>query len=128
MSDGSVESLVLEGGILTATVIGLIITGVWQIAKVRDDLREEFGDDMNDLRKQVIETMTAMRERTTQIELYIRDNYVSKETFNTVTERILAELRAISEKFDSRSASLENKIITYLYENRGQERSREPPK
>lgn len=114
----SVIGLVIEGSALTVTTVGLIIAGVWKISGVRDELRKEASDDMSVLTKQVTETLTAMREKITQVEFYMRDNYVSKDTFNAVTERILAELRSASDKFDNRCTSLENKIMAYLYESR----------
>lgn len=121
---GNAEDLLLEGGLLVATTVGLIVAGVWKLSGVRDEIRKELGDEMSELTKQVTETLMAMREKIVQVEFYVRDNYVSKDTFNVVTERILAELRSVGDKFDSRCTSMETKIMTYLYEAR---QNHEPP-
>src|SRR6202000_1848900 len=89
-------------GALIVSVVSIIATIVWRASSIKTDLlvemqknRLETDDQFAILRREVGETITAIRNKVTEVELYIRDNYVTKATFNTVLERILAELKLI---------------------------------
>lgn len=119
-----IAAFVLQAIIVTATV-------VWQLGKVRDELKDEINTSRKELEKeadakfdqvqrQFGETIMALREKVVQIELYIRDTYVSKNSFNTILDRILVELKAQGEKFENRCTRLETEIKTYLLDSREQ--------
>lgn len=104
-------------GTLIISVIGIIATVVWRASSIKTDLLVELQKNRLDideqfavLRREVGETITAIRSKVTEVELYIRDNYVTKATFNVVLDRILAELKQISEKMENNKLRLETKI------------------
>lgn len=120
----AIAALVLQG-------VAIIIAGVWKLGSVRDELKDvinahrlevekKIDNETDQVRREVGETISALKEKVTQIELYVRDTYVSKNSFNTVLERILSELKNVSEKFENRCMKLETEIKTYLHESRGQ--------
>jgi len=114
--------VLIDAAVLLVTVIGMIITGVWAIGKVREDLKDndsEIVKAMNEeflvIRREFGETVTAMRAKMTEIEFYIRDHYVTRETFDTVLNRLLAEIRTLGERMETNKISLENKIDRIKY-------------
>jgi hypothetical protein len=100
----------IDLGTLGLSVIVILVTGIWKLGSVRDELKEDFERRISEARREVIETTTSMRDRITQVEFYIRDNYVTKETFNQVLNRILAELETIREKMETNRVSVEGKL------------------
>lgn len=115
------SDLMIAIATLMVTTISIIVAGVWKLTTVRDELKDaitgnrlelekKMDDEMEEIRRQFGETITALREKLTQIELYIRDNYVSKNSFNTVLDRILVEMKSISEKVESRFLRMETEI------------------
>lgn len=115
---------------LIVSTIAIIIAGVWKLGSVRDELKDVINANRQELEKKLDEetdtvrhefgeTISALREKLTQVELYIRDNYVSKNSFNTVLERILAELKSVSDRFENRFIKLETDIKTYLHDSHG---------
>ena len=116
---------------LIISTIVIIVTGVWRLGLVRDELKDAINANRVELehkidietdtiRREFGETISALKEKLTQVELYIRDNYVSKNSFSTVLERILSELKSISDRFENRFLRMENEIKTYLHDSREQ--------
>jgi len=60
--------------------------------------------------REIGETVMAIRERVTQVELYMRDNFVRKETFNPILAEIRGELRGIGSSIEARLLRMESKI------------------
>lgn len=125
----SLPALLIEAGILLVQTITILATGIWKLGEVKDDLKEEMIEHRDDtskevaiLRREVGETMTAFRNKITEVELYIRDTYVSKPTFDVNIERILTEVRSINANIDNRFIRMENEIKSL-----DRERSREHP-
>lgn len=114
-----------EVATVVVSTVSLIIAGTWQLGKMRDELRDTMLDQKEDIEKQIMlmrqqvgETIAAIREKTNQIELYIRDNYVRKETFDNISQSILTEIRAMTANFDSRMLRIEKEIMQYLLTGR----------
>ena len=111
----------MELSAVVISTISMIIAGTWQLGKVRDDIQEEIfkqrkelDKDIDTLRKNVGESISAMREKIIQVELYIRDNYERKGTYDVISQRILAEIRALTDAFDARMTRVETEIKNYL--------------
>lgn len=111
----------------------LVVGGTWGIAKVNDKLQETFQGQLEDhkastsaaleasrhltstmkldMERKVGEVGTAIREKITQVELYTRDHFVRRETFQEVVKlmssnmetqfaNIQASLNRLSDKLD----------------------------
>lgn len=130
------------------TLIVIVGTIVWQAGNIRtemvaalaahrkeiDDaiatLRKDFEEQVrkrdlqlqqlvSDLSKQFGETISALKEKITQVEFFIRDRYVSKETFTLVTDRFMAEIRTLGTELGARQLRLETKFDSIFIRFKG---------
>lgn len=117
--------LIVAIATLILSTIVILVTGTWRLGIVRDELKDainanrielekKINEETDTIRKEFGETVSALKEKLTQVELYIRDNYVTKNSFNTVLERILAEIRTLSEKLDSHRLRVDAEIKSFL--------------
>lgn len=117
MAADSAVAIFIEGGMLAIATLSIIGAGIWKLSDVRDELKEaieehkkEVNDDLVELREQFAETISAIREKVVQTEFYIRDNYVRKDSFNIVVERLLAEFKSMRETVENKFLRLESDI------------------
>lgn len=111
---------IAEGTALTALGLNVIVAVVgltWGLAKIRDTVRDEievhrkgFDEEIDTLRHEFGETVRAIREKVTEVELWTRDNLVKKDSFSVVTDRISREVRDLGERLDKRLERMEGKI------------------
>jgi hypothetical protein len=98
---------------VTVAVVGL----TWGLGKIRDTVRDEIDEHRKDfdgailsLRREVGETALALRQKVTEVELWGRDNFVKKDSFGIVTDRISQEVKDFAERIDRRLERMEGKI------------------
>lgn len=86
-----------------------------KVAAEMVQLERKFQDDIDLATRNIGEAIRALRDSHTRAELWNRDNFVSKQTFNTVAgelkrglerfeDRVLAEFGNINKKLDKNSA------------------------
>lgn len=97
--------------------IALLSTGIWKLTRVEQSLREAvvaqrmlIDEELEKLRREVGETILAIRHKITEIELFNRDTFVRRDSFQEVAHRISAELSNSSEKNERRLERIETKI------------------
>ena len=56
----------------------------------------------------------ALREKINQVELFVRDEFVRKETFNLVTDRISLEVKGLGDRLESRQLRMETKFDSII--------------
>jgi hypothetical protein len=89
----------------------------WGVGKIRDAVRDEIEDyeDKNDeridtLRVNVGEMGAALRTKISEVELFTRDTFVRRDSFNKILDSFAAMLRSEVTRLDSRLNRMENKI------------------
>lgn len=99
------------------TIITLTGTIVWQASNIRDEMnkgvvahREEVDREIDEIQRRFGEVATALRDKITQVELFMRDEFIRKETFNLVIDRITAEWKAAVAEIASRHLRMEGKL------------------
>lgn len=102
---------------LVITIVTLAVHGTRKLAASEQAIqrslvssRKELDSHIDGLRREVAETLTAMRQKIQEVELYIRDNYVRRDSFSEVTKRISNEVEAAVGRVELQVAKLENKI------------------
>lgn len=102
---------------LVITIVTLAVHGTRKLAASEQAIqrslvssRKELDSHIDGLRREVGETLTAMRQKIQEVELYIRDNYVRRDSFSEVTKRISNEVEAAVGRVELQVAKLENKI------------------
>lgn len=98
---------------VVVAIVGLTL-GISRIKDaVRDEIeqhRKEFDDDLGTIRREFGETGHALREKITEVELWGRDNFVKKDSFVSVTDRISREVKEFADRIDKRLERMEGKI------------------
>lgn len=105
---------------ISALVLNVIVAVVgltWGLGKIRDTVRTEieqhriaFDADIDGLRREFGETAQAIRQKVSDVEIWGRDNYVKKDSFGVVTDRISREVKDFADRIDKRLERMEEKI------------------
>jgi hypothetical protein len=114
-----------EVGVALATLILSFvmsaISGTWILGKSRSKLSEKIDEARLDLERKIDqeidtvnrnfgETVTAAKTKMTEMELWGRDNYVNKATFNVVMAQLRSDSERLEDKIDRRFDRLEAKL------------------
>ena len=75
-------------------------------------LEREIREDMDTNRHQNGETIAAIRSKVNEVELFVRDNFVRKDTFNVVMLRLESDVKGIGDRIETRLLRMEAKIDT----------------
>jgi hypothetical protein len=99
----------------------LLLGGTWTLARSRGKLIEKIDEAKLELDrrinaetdtafKQFGETVAALRQKMNEMELWNRDNFVSKGTFTAVMGEIKENQRRLEEKIDRRFDKIDEKL------------------
>lgn len=116
----------MEKEMLVIAVLGLIltlisITGafIWKLTRVESSLRENINEAKNEIESKqdnIVhdfgETIAAIRQKVSDVELFGAQNYVRRDGFYKVQEQLTADIRTLGDKMDARFQRLEVKIDT----------------
>jgi translation initiation factor 2 alpha subunit (eIF-2alpha) len=108
------------GGIVV-TIIGAMIRATWKAAKTeteiiakiekdRIELREQLTQEHSELMKQFGDSLSAVREKIRDNELWNRDNFVRRSDFQAVIESINRSVEALGTRMDAGLAKLDAKL------------------
>ena len=114
-----------EGGVALATlVLSFVmsaISGTWILGKSRNKLTEKIDEARLELERKIDhetdqavhdfgETVSAIRAKINEMELWNRDNFVNKTTFNVVLTQLRSDSERLEDKIDARFDRLEAKL------------------
>lgn len=105
---------------LASFVLLLILNsgaGIWKLSRVEIALhdaiaegRKETDDRIDRQGRDVGETIAAIREKVREVELFIRDTYMRRDSFYQVQTSMEASMKALGEQIDKRLERMEAKI------------------
>jgi hypothetical protein len=75
-----------------------------------DQIRREFLADQNRTSREIGETFKAYREKLNLVELFVRDTFVAKDTFDKVLSSMSADVRGLGDKLEARLMRIESKM------------------
>lgn len=108
-------TLPLAGFILT--VIGMSVAGARALAKMESRLTDKIAQTVNKTDEVISrqyhdfgESLTAIRTKITEVELYGRDNYVRRDGFYAVQKQLTDDMKVLGEKLDTRLERMEDKL------------------
>lgn len=86
--------------------------------QVISDLAKEqhraFEDNVDRLRSEIGEIGRGLRQKITEVEIYVRDTFVRKETFAPVMTKLETDLKTVGDKIDARLLRIDTKLDTKL--------------
>lgn len=115
------EQITLAAGMLVVNLLAAVIGGTWVLGRTTQDLSEKIdeaklelerriNDESDDAIKRFGETVSAIRQKISEMELWNRDTFVSKRTFETIVSDIRDTWRRFEDKIDRRFDSLDRKL------------------
>jgi hypothetical protein len=114
-------------GIILQT-IALIVGGIWVLSRTEQNIRQMIADHkleneerINATMRAIGETFTALRQkisdvdgalgrRINEIELYVRDTFLQKESFRAVIAEIMNDMKNLGDRIENRLLRMENKL------------------
>ncbi len=102
---------------LALQTLGLIIAGVKKLSAIEEDIRSQISsikfdnyNQMTEAVRNIGETFTAMRQKITEVELYVRDNYVAKDTLHQIILGLGSDIRELGGRIEKRMERIEEKL------------------
>ena len=109
---------------LAALVVSLVtslIVGTWTLAKGQGRGDKKLAETKLDLERKIDaetdntvhdfgETVAAIRQKMTDMELWNRDTFVTKSTFDVVMQQLRSDAERLEDKIDNRFDRLEAKL------------------
>jgi hypothetical protein len=111
----------IAGATLVMSFIISAISGTWILGKSRQKLVEKIDEVKLELERKINEdtetavhdfgeTVSAIRTKINEVELWNRDNFVSKSTFNTVQDQWRVWFTRFEDKIDKRFDQIDAKL------------------
>lgn len=104
---------------LIVTLISYAAGIVWKLSLVEKALRSDINkarDEIEEKQQQSVhdfgETIAAIRQKLSDVELYAANNYVRRDGFYKVQEMLTSDIRALGDKIEARFVRLETKLDT----------------
>ena len=105
-------AIYISGG-TALSVIGYAIKLTWQASRVEKSMREDFHREIGRLendarsrgdtyRNEFGETCAAIRQKLHDVEVFTRDNFVSKDSFEAVVGRFERTLEKMTERLETK--------------------------
>jgi len=102
-------------GILNTLV--LAVGGVWKLTRVENAIKDDIANhqkytdgEFAKVRREVGETVAAIRQKVHDVELWSRDNFILREAFHETVQQLTVAIKAMDEKIESRLIRMETKI------------------
>lgn len=78
------------------------------------ELNRKMDDQIERIERDLGETVGAMREKVVQVELFMRDNFVRKDTFGPVLSELKMSLQSVGASIENRILRLEGRLDTQM--------------
>lgn len=111
---GVIVSLALNVGVA-------LVGATWGISRVESKIttatqtviechRKKFDDEIDVIKNQFGETIIALRQRISDVELWNRDNFVRKESFSSVIDSMKSDVNGLGDRIEARLLRMEGKL------------------
>jgi hypothetical protein len=113
---------------LILQTIALIGGGIWALSRTEQNIRQQIadhkleneerinasmrasGETFSAIRQKIFEVDTATGKRITDIELYVRDTYLQKDSFRAVIAEITRDMKDLGDRIERGLERMEKKI------------------
>lgn len=103
-------AIYISGGTAVAAV-GLAIRVTWSLSRIEKSLRDDMRKDVSRLEREAVvrgesyrqefgETAAAIRQKIHDVEVFSRDHFVSKDTFETVIGRFERTVEKMTDRLE----------------------------
>jgi hypothetical protein len=117
MNNETLVALAIGVVTLVLQTIAMIITGTRKLSSIEAKLEKDINnikfDNYNQMTgavRNIGETFTAIRQKISEVELYMRDNYVPKDVLRDAIIQMGVDARDVGERIEVRMQRIEKKI------------------
>lgn len=104
---------------IVINIVYFSIWGTWKIAGVKEEIvsvifnhKKEVAEAIDLNERALGETIQAMRQKLSDVELYVRDHFVRNEEFTRAIERFETNSETASKSLEARLLRMEGKLDT----------------
>lgn len=104
-------------GAFALNLVGTLVGLIWKLSRVEVSLRQtiqaerkEIDKDLEKQSREFGETAAALRQKVTEVELYMRDNFVRRDGFYKVRDELSQDIKHLGEQLHARLERMEAKI------------------
>ena len=109
-------------GAFVLNAIGATIGLTWGVGRIRDQVRNELRDDIEELKTIIAEAELvmerragemghALRDKITQVELFMRDNYIRDKEFDNVIKAMEGRFDRIQDGVERLNIKIDKRFI-----------------
>ena len=102
---------------LAFNMIAAVVALTWGLGRVRDAVRDEIDENrdhteasIDNLGRSFGESLTAIREKIREVELFGRDTYMRRDSFYKTMEMLSTDMKAQFTRLDTRLERMETKL------------------
>lgn len=117
MDNAVIVTIIIAAVTMVGNILFLSIWGTWKIANVQAGIMEaifnhkkETASSFEAHQRLVGETMSAIRQKINDVELWGRDNYVAKDDFTEALNRLNQSMVRMDDSLGARLIRMEAKI------------------
>ncbi len=115
----SETGIALSIGIATLVLqtVVMVVAGTRKLSQIEARLEKDINEikfdnytQMTAAVRNVADTFTALRQKITEVEMYVRDSYVAKDSLRDALFQVSVDMRGLGDRIESRMQRIETKI------------------
>lgn len=113
----AVIGVIIGAVTIVVNILVLSIGGTWKLSELKASLVKEIHESKEEVEaghakyvREVGESLSALREKVREVELYCRDTFMRRDSFYEVNRANTEALKALGEKIEARLERMEAKI------------------
>jgi hypothetical protein len=113
---------------LVVQTVAVIVGGIWALSKTEAAIRQQIydhkleneervnntsrqvGDTVAAIRQKIVEVDTSLTRKISEVELYVRDTFLQKESFRAVISEIMNDMKNLGDRIENRLLRMETKL------------------
>jgi predicted nucleotidyltransferase len=108
-------------GMLVMNLVGAVVGGTWALGRSREkvhakidqlaiEMERQLKAENDRTKREAGETASALRQKLTEVEFFVRDKFVSKETFTDFMQQMRLAWERLENKIDKRDERLDKRL------------------
>lgn len=111
-------TLLVAAGSLEIVILSSAIGVVWKLTRTEISLRSEFATQMAAIRADAVREIAALQAKVYQVEIWSRDEFVRKGSFETVVARLEKTLELMGNKIETAVEKMGTRIENLSHQQR----------
>lgn len=112
----NINTITIIVGLIVSTM-GMLIAGTWRLSSSVNELkiaialaRDEIEAKQDSQMREIGETISAVRQKIHEIEIWSRDTFIRRDSFFQVTTDTRQAIQTLGDRLEKRLERIENKV------------------